>query len=409
MTFARLAKLLAVFLVAAALWRVRPPEAPSRVVVLALPGASVDMVATVGQAPPAGAVRLPEGDSGAAFWRFLLSDEAVDGARAPDLGTPWSSASPGSRVVAVPARLFRAPDAGADHEAAFFGGSSGVTVDAADITSGRLPGPYDRALDAVSAAAATLGREQWSDWIEVPAAAGTVPAPGAPVAVFQFARVSDTDYFFSPAYLEPSSEAAGTPFLRGLDRGLRPVVVEHVLALSRRRLEPVRELFPAAGSGRAALVFGTVAEDAASVFAPDSAPSALLDRVQEELTGLVRKLQEQVGAGGLVVVVGGPSTSRRLAESAWYRLFAGGAGEGPVGEDLHPTLDLQGARALVRYLGGAVLTPAERALLPQALPTRFPVRPFASRTAASSPPREPRHAWSVATLESVRGALDAGR
>ncbi|MFN2376342.1 MAG: hypothetical protein ABR538_07375, partial [Candidatus Binatia bacterium] len=359
MTFARLAKLVAVLLVAAALWRARPPEAPSRVVVLALPGASIDMVVTTGPAQPAGAVRVPEGDSGAAFWRSLFSDEAGDGARAPELGAPWSDARPDSRVVALPARLFQAPTAAADPETAFVGGSSGVSVEAADITSGRLPGPYDRAVDAVSAAAATLGREQWSDWIEVPAAPGTVAVPGAPVAVFQFARFSDTAYFFSPAYLEPSTEAADKPFLRGLDRELRPLVAEHVLALSRRRMEPVRELFPETGVGRAVLVFDSVAEDAASVFAPDSTPSALLDRVQEELTGLVKRLQEQVGPGGLVVVVGGPSTSRRPAASAWYRLLSGGPGAGPVGEDLQPTLDVEGARALVRYLGGAVLTPAE--------------------------------------------------
>lgn len=409
MTFARLAKLVAVLLVAAALWRARPPEAPSRVVVLALPGASADMVVSAGQARPAGIIGLPEGGSGATFWRSLFSDEEVDGAGAPELGAPWSGAPADSRVVALPARLFRTPTGTATREAAFVGGSSGVTVDAADITSGRLPGPYDRAVDAVSAAAATLGREQWSDWIEVPGTAGAAAASGAPVAVFQFARSSDTAYFFSPAYLESSTEAADTPFLRGLDRGLRPLVAEHVLALSRRRLEPVRELFPPAGSGRAALVFGSVAEDAASVFAPDSTPSALLDQVQEELTGLVRKLQEQVGPGGLVLVVGGPPTSRRPVASAWYRLLAGGTGSAPVEAELQPSLDLAGIRALVRYVGGALLTPAEKALLPQALPARFPVRAVASRTSASSPAREPRHAWSVATLESVRGALDAGR
>ncbi|MFN2426918.1 MAG: hypothetical protein ABR587_10790, partial [Candidatus Binatia bacterium] len=71
MTFARLAKLLAVMLVVAALWHARVPAAPARVAILALPGAAMELLPTTGVRP--GVITTTSKTNGTAFWRGLLS------------------------------------------------------------------------------------------------------------------------------------------------------------------------------------------------------------------------------------------------------------------------------------------------------------------------------------------------
>jgi hypothetical protein len=178
-TFARFARLLAVVLVAFALWRMRPPAEPPRVAVVALPGATQELVFTEPAREGEGAIRLPPGTSGASFWRHLVAVADGDGADASASPPLWTGDRAPVRVDGAPARLFL-DRVRQDADAAFFlGSSSGAVVEADDITSGRLPFPYDRTVDAVAAAVESLGRDQWSEWIPVPSAPGAgcrVPA-----------------------------------------------------------------------------------------------------------------------------------------------------------------------------------------------------------------------------------------
>ncbi|MFN2426919.1 MAG: hypothetical protein ABR587_10795, partial [Candidatus Binatia bacterium] len=146
----------------------------------------------------------------------------------------------------MPARLFTDAERARTVEDSFLGSSSGQLVEAADVTAGRLPAPYDRAIDAVVSAAATLRPEEWSEWIRVPGQAGAMPSASGPTAEFQFARFTDATYYFSPAYLRFSSGMVGSGFLRGLDRGLRPLVAQHALTLAGRRLEASKSAFASA-------------------------------------------------------------------------------------------------------------------------------------------------------------------
>ena len=409
MTFARLAKLLAVLLVAAALWRARPPAPPARVAVLALPGAAMDVLAARGGPQRVGEIRVPASTTGSAFWRRLLAVGDDGGRDAAELVSLWSGEPAAVRALAVPARLFADPERAAVVESAFLGSSSGVIVEAADITAGRLPAPYDRSVDAVATAVATLGREEWSEWIPVHGPTGAEPSVAAPAAEFQFARFTDTAYFFSPAYIVAGSvETVGTPFLRGLDRELRPLVATHVIALAARRLGSSRDLFRASADARPVVVFDSVAEDATAVFAPDSTPAAVLDRVRDAIVAELATLRGAVGPDGLVVVVGGPSTARQAGTAPWYAVVEGrdGKHEGDAGARF--PLDFEGARALVRYVAGISLDTREKSLLPADFVSRFPIRATVARATNPARPGPPQQKWLPSTLESVRGALGTG-
>jgi hypothetical protein len=399
-TFARFARLLAVVLVAFALWRMRPPAEPPHVVVLALPGATEDLAfgsAREGQ----GEIRVPPATSGASFWRHLVAVADGDGADASAKPPLWSGERAPVRVVGAPARLF-VDRVRQDIEGAFFlGSSSGAIVEAADITAGRLPFPYDRTVDAVASAVATLGRDQWSEWIPVPATPGAAPDAGPPAAEFQLARNNDTTYYFSPAYVGGRGDIVGDGFLRGLDRELRPTLATHVIELARRRSAARRDLFTATSDKRPVIFFEDVAEDATRVFAPDSTPSAVVEQVRSALAETLAAVRKSVGKDGIVLVVGGPASTRQSGVPAWYRVVRGSGGEGESG----PALELASAASLVRYFAGIALDSGQKSRVPVEIVTRYPVRATASHAAADEALEPPSQQWTASALESVPGAL----
>lgn len=407
MTFSRLAKLLAIGLVAFALWRARPPAEPPRVVVLALPAAAADFLSVGNSEDWGGMIDVSVPTPGAAFWRELL---AIDEDAGHDLDALWSGQNAAARGLAVPSRLFAAPEQAAVTGSAFLGSSAGVVVEAADITAGRLPPPYDRAVDAISAAAANLRREEWSDWITVDSGPPASPAaPPGPQAQFQLARFSDTSYFFSPAYVLGTTVVASTPFLRGLDRELRPLVASHAIALAQRRMEASADLFREGGDERPVVVFDTVAEDAATVFSPDTTPSAVVEAVRDAIASDVVALRGAVGPQGVLMIVGGPPTTRQSGVPAWYRIVAGGSDVRAGGSLSGPGLSLAAARAVVRHLVGVALDAEQKTLIPAAIANRFPIRPTTIASTAPARSRPPDQDWTAATLESVPGALGSGR
>jgi hypothetical protein len=400
-TFARFARLLAVVLVAFALWRMRPPAEPPRVAVVALPGAAQELVFNEPAREGEGAIRLPPGTSGASFWRHLVAVADGDGADASARPPLWTGERAPVRVDGAPARLFL-DRVRQDADGAFFlGSSSGAVVEAADITAGRLPFPYDRAVDAVAAAVESLGRDQWSEWIPVPAAPGVAPDAAAPAAEFQLARYTDTSYYFSPAYVPGRRDVAGDAFLRGLDRELRPSIAAHVIGLAQRRTPARRQLFGPGVEQKPVIVFEDVAEDATRVFAPDSTPVAVLEQVRRTLAETLAAVRESVGRDGIVLVVGGPSSTRQSGSPAWYRVVHGTGGDGEAG----PGLDLAAASSLVRYFSGVSLDAQEKSRVPVELARRYPVRPTVSHAAAAKPDEPPAQQWTASALESVPGAV----
>ncbi len=420
MTFARLAKILAVLLVAFALWRARSPEAPVHIVILALPGASSDLFTGGAQATTLakGPIAVPPATTGTAFWRRLFAATDDPGRDPGELEPVWAPGRASIRVLSVPSSLID-EDKASSGDVAFAGSSAGAVVESEDITSGRLPSPYDRAADAVAAAAAALGRDQWSDWITVePLPAASPKAPDGsgssaaqpvrpPAAQFQFARFGDSAYYFSPAYVFGTSPIARRPFLRGKEREMRPLVAAHAIAVTRRRLDPSRELFVNRSDARPVIVFDTVSEDTTAVFSPDSTPAGVLEQVRDAIAGEVALLRQADGPGEIVVAIGGPTTTRPAETAAWYHIvrFSGGANA----DDLSAVpLDFEAARATLRYALGFALDERTRNTVPVALVRSAAIRAGAPRTA---PPESSHHqlsSWSAETLESVPGAFGSG-
>jgi hypothetical protein len=400
-TFARLAKLAAVLLLAFALWQLRPPAAPANVAILALPGAARDTIAST--AGREGSVRAPAGRAGSTFWREVFSF----GVAAEEPHAPlflWTGDRPVARPLAVPVRLFRAPGSTMGDDGVFVGTSSGAVVDAADITTGRLPSPYDRAIDAVAASAAMLRPDEWSDWITVEPVSHDGAAITLPEAEFQFARTNDSSYLFSPAYVAHRRDRIGTPFLRGADREARPLVAQHLFALSKRRLQPVETLFAPGGDRRPLVVFDMLAEEIPAVFAPDSTPAASLDQIRDAVLGEIELLRKAVGPDGIVVTIGGPSSGRSVGEPAWYRVDRG-AGGPPLASGVADGATL---RSLVRYVAGVAIDQKEKALLPGTLLMAVPVRPGAARPDDEGPELAADRDWSPSSLESIPGAVSGG-
>jgi hypothetical protein len=401
MTFARFARVLAIVLVAFALWRMRPPAEPPRVAILALPGTAQDLVFADAVRDGEGAIRLPAGTSGASFWRHLVAAGDGEGTDASPKPPLWTNDPAPVRVEGAPARLF-VDRVQQDVDGAYFlGSSAGVVVEAADITAGRLPFPYDRAVDAVAAAVGSLGLDQWSEWIPVPPAPGVSPDAAAPAAEFQLARHTDSTYYLSPAYVAGRSDVVGDAFLRGLDRELRPMIAKHVVGLAERRTPARRALFRAGGDQKPVLVFEDVAEDATRVFAPDSTPAAVVEQVRGVLAGTLDAVRESVGKDGLVLVIGGPPSTRQRGSAAWYRLVHGAGGSGETG----PGLDLAAASSLVRYFSGIALDAQDKSRLPADLVASYPVKPTVSQAAAAKADEPPDQQWTASALESVPGAV----
>jgi hypothetical protein len=402
-TFARLSKILAVVLVAVALWLARPPAPPAHVIVLALPGLGQADLQAGGHASSATAAVTGKQPSGATFWRRLFTLDADD-ADSSSLSALWSAPSPPVRTLAVPARLFDSFAGKTGDADRFVGTSGGAIVDAADITTGRLPPPYDRAADAVSSAAAGLRREQWSEWIPVEPPADADAKSHPPKAEFQFARFNDTSYFFSPAYVTGRDDLVGTPLLRGLDRELRPIAAAHALALAKRRLAGSAALF-ASDEHRPVVVFDPVSEDVGEIFAPDSVPAATLEQVRSQVEAEIASLRDAAGSDGTVLVVGGPAAGRSGGGPAWISLYSSLIGPA-LGSP--STTSMEKAQVLVRYVCGVVLTPDEKSLLPQGLPAALVIRPSVARPASAAPVKAPDRTWTAENLESVPGAVTAG-
>jgi len=419
-TFARLAKILAIVLVAFALWRARSPEAPVHIVVLALPGASSDLFTGGAQATTLakGPIAVPPATTGTAFWRRLFA-AADDAGRDPgELEPVWAQGRSSVRIVSVPSSLI-AEDKASSGDVAFAGSSAGAVVESEDITSGRLPSPYDRAADSVAAAAATLGRDQWSDWITVdplppaapkaPDGAGSSAAPPArpPAAQFQFARFGDSAYYFSPAYVFAASPVARRPFLRGKEREIRPLVAAHAIAVTKRRLDPSRELFANPRDGRPVIIFDTASEDTAAVFSPDTTPAGVLEQVRDAIAGEVALLRQADGPREIIVAIGGPTTTRPAETAAWYHIvtFSGAAN---ADDRSSQPLDFEAARAMLRYALGFALDERARNQVPAALVRSAAIRSPVARPAVPESSHHQLSSWSAETLESVPGAFGSG-
>jgi len=400
-TFARLAKLVAVLLVVVALWEARPPAPPARVVVLALPGASLEQVAGEGGVLQAGPIVVPPSTTGVAFWRRLFSFELAS-ERDPVDPTPlWGERRSPVRALFVPARLFDPDHGTAAADRTFVGSSSGLMVEAADIAAGRIPFPYDRATDAIASTAATLSGEEWSTWITLPETAGA--AHGA-VAQFQFVRFTDTAFYFSPVYVATGTASSASPFFRGLERELRPLVALHSIELSRRRWNSLGELFDQENEQRMAVIFDGVAEDSAAVFSPDSTPVAVSNKVRDTLASGIAVIRTAVGPDVLIVMVGGPSTGRPKGEAPWYVILGKTSGSFAESAGAGAPLDFDAIRAVVLHAAGVSLDAREKMLLPALLTVRYPNRATLARLPAEADTREPAQRWSAATLESVRAA-----
>lgn len=404
MTFSRVARLLAVLVVAAALWRARPLAAPARVAVLALPGASAEALSGI-PILAGGMVEVAVPTTGAAFWKRLLTIEDDLGREPESLPPLWQGAPSAIRVSGVPLRLFKdGSDAAAS---AFAGCNCSTVVEYADLTSGRLPSPYDRAIEAVTAAAVTLGKDHWSDWIRVTPAPSAAGAATPPDAEFQVARVADAYYLFSPAYVVGKADVSADPFLRGGDLDQRPLLAAHVIDRSQRRAPSVTALFAGEGENRPVVVFDDVAEDVASLFASDTVPASLERAVDESLSSVLRDVRTAVGPDGVVVVVGGPSTARPMAP-AWYRVMVAGQGLTGVQDWNSVDLDLVSARALLRHFVGVQLDVTEKSYVPAAIVARFPVKATIPRSSSLSKRGALSLPWSAANLESLPGAVVSG-
>lgn len=413
MTFARFAKLGAVLLVAVAVWRAQTPPPSVQVAILALPAFAAQVVDGAGQAVFAGVVEYPSGASGLSFWRRLFAEETLQGREAANLLPLWSGGRASARVIAAPAHVFRSSARSFEKGDGFVGGSTGAFVRSEDLGAGRLPAPYDRVLATVSDAAAALAIGQWSDWIEVaalpPAAADPADLALAPSGEFQFVRLDEDEFFFSPAYQRLGESWAVSPFLRGVAREYRETLVGHVLSVSERRLAGVAASFEENGDRRPVLIFDTLGEEARSTFRPDSTPSTVEESLTQAVLEQLNVLREAVGPTGAVLVVGGPLTTRASGALAWFRVFAGDeAREVPRFAGAGQT-DFASLRALVLYFSGMWLAPAETALVPVELVSTFPVPPSNRRGPGQDSAQAAKQGWSVATLGSVPGALGQGK
>ena len=404
MTLARFAKIAAVLVVALMLWRARTPSVPIHVAVVALPGASSDLFVggehsrTLARGP----ISMPPGTTGASFWRRLFATS--DDAESP--GALWTDENAAVRVVAVPASLVDG-NFSESTKAAFAGSSAGALVEAEDLTSGRLPSPYDRAADAVVAAAATLGRDQWSEWIAVEPPPGTAKDAQPPLAHFQFVHVSDSSYYFSPAYAFEASPFVHRPFLRGKEREIRPLVAAHAIAATRRRFETARALVEA-GDTRPLLMFDTATEDAMAVFAPDTTPAGVLEQLRESISAEVRRLRQPDGPKRIVIAVGGPTTGRPAETPAWYQIVELGSAP-DSGGIASRQLDFAAARTMMRYALGLAVDEQQIRAVPPELVEAVPVEPSSLVAAAPATKPQTRTPWSAETLESVPGAVTSGR
>lgn len=408
MTFARVAKVLAALFVGAALWWARPPEPPARIAFLALPGASSDVFPAGGRLSSPGAIEGPASAiEGAAFWRRLLAAAADDGRDPLDLAPLWSAEAGAIGAFAVPARLFVPSERQGAVEGTFLGGSTGVGVRKADLSSGRLPVPYDRSLEILASASTQMRPGDWSDWIPLRPRAAAVEGGAGLLGEFQFARVTEDEFFLTPVYRTPAPERIGSPFLRGLHRDVRPIVVEHTFHRAARLAESWPEQFRRHGRG-ALIFFDTVAEDAASVFAPDSVPSAIVDRLHDAISTDLAILRRSVGDHGLVVVVGGPASSRGGGKDPWYAIVEGGEGLYAGGSVVSAPLRFEATRVLVRYLAGVELEDEERPLLPKEIALQYPIPVTMAALADAPEPSPPEESWSASSIELLRGALGLG-
>lgn len=403
MTFGRFARVVALVLVLVALWLARTPPAPDRIVVVALPGVSPEQAfVAIGKGTASGspllsgAFRIDPARPGAAVWRDLFGQDG--GSRSP--APLWAGETGSSlRVVAAPERVFGEPDGDAT-AVGFLGSSSGAVVGGDDLASGRLPAPWDRAVDAVSSEAAAMRVGQWSPWIPVASTPGT-PATGDAIAEFQFVRFSDADYYLSPAYVTlPTGALLPAPFLRGMDATLKPLLAEHAVARSSRVFEQAGELFEKGSRGGACVAFDTVAEEASGVFAPDVVASGASENVAAALASRVRWAVAVAGADGRVLLLGGPGTSRSSSSSGWYALLAGDGARG--GSDEKADLSFDGARGVLRFLLGVPLTESERAALPALFAKQLRGAPSAAQADGEPPPVQ--NPWTPAALESAGGA-----
>lgn len=411
MSFARLAKFVALLLVALALWQVRSPVHSINVAILAVPSASEDMVRTAADWSAGGAVSSEDSMvSGATFWRLLFAADRIAGRDAGDLMPLWQGRRAVARSAAVPRRLFDTSDDQKAGQAgvAFVGSSAGAVVEAEDFAAGRVPPPYDRAVDAIKAASQDLERGAWSDWIPVSASPGLAESRGAAAGEFQFVRFDEASYFFSPVYFLGENSSRATAFLRGAARELRPTIAAHPLALAQRRLGASRAFFESPGTeARPIVVFDAVAEETAAVFAPDTMPAAVAVGVRDSVVAQINALRAAVGADGVVVVFGGPSTTRDAGYPAWYRVLAGS--DLLAGEKMGETpLDFDAARSLVLYALGVSLGSEEKALLSNEFTGRFPIRAVFARSSVPRLAEPAAQEWSAATLDSVPGALGRG-
>ena len=404
-TFARLAKLMAVSLVAVALWRAAPPVAPARVVVLVLPGFEEKSLASLGledrRGNWGGTVSTPGPGNGALFWQRLFNLAAPGQAPTP----VWEGTFPRVAVISPPETVFRSPAGEVPRSTRpdFVGGNAGMVVDAREVAMKRLVSPYDRAAQRLVVESDSLRRGQWSDWIPV-----AFPDTGI-VGEFQVTRCTDELLFLSPVYVvsdraEMASSDLARPFLRGLAPELKDAAVGHLIAVQRRRFGASNARLRQDSSPTSAIIFDLSAQEVGEVFLPGETPAAAAAIVANAVSAQIVELRDLVGTEGLIVVVGGPAMGRDQSGKGWLRIL-GVSGES-TGTTAFAELDFPVARVVLRYLLGIALTQEERASVPLALAARLPIRSappasvHANTTTSSS-------AWSAEEIEAVPRAVSS--
>lgn len=404
-TFARLAKLMAVSLMAVALWRAAPPVAPARVVVVVLPGFEEKTLAALGledrRGNWGGTVSTPGSGSGALFWQRLFDLAAPGQAPIP----VWEGTFPRVAVASPPEAVFRSSpgEIPGPSRPDFVGGNAGMIVDAREVAMKRLPSPYDRAAERLVAESDSLRRGQSSEWIAV-----EFPDAGI-VGEFQVARCTDDLLFLSPVYVvsgrsDTVSRDLARPFLRGLAPELREAAAGHLVEVQRRRFAASIARLRQDSSPTSAIVFDLSAQEVGEVFLPGEIPDGAAATVTNAVSAHIRQLRDLVGAEGLIVVVGGPTIGRDESGKGWLRIL--GVSAESTGSTASAELDFTTARIVLRYLLGIALNQDERASVPLALAARLPIR-SASPVAVHANRATSSSAWSAEEIESLPRAVSS--
>ena len=406
---ATLAKVVAVLAVIAALSVFRLPEPPARLIVVAIPAAREEWFAAFSNDERhavlhdlrntgiGGKVRTGREEEHTRFWRELFLEQARSTAAASK--PVWSPLGGRVAAIAAPRQLLgesgqQPPVLTSGAESGFIGNSAGVVAELEDLTTGKVPPPYDRAAEAVVGAAETLADGQWSPWLPIDGGEGR----------FQIGRISEDEAWLSPVYKSvdlgaaaPADVLLGDPFVRGVDVDVRARLTSHLVEVERTRVTAVERMLAPSRDVRSVVYFHGLPGALAAMSAPEPLPGGTIQMVRDELDRTLTRVRDASPGRSTILLVGGPSLTRTSGAPAWYLLSDG--------QGARADLDLEAPslRALLRYLLGGSLTVEERRAMPPAILARFPVRGGASSAVAAADTAQEQR-WSVETLQQLIGS-----